>query len=255
MIHLYGMSSPNVLKITIMLEECALPYRVHHVNVFAGAQFDPEFLRISPNNKVPVIVDEQGLSAAPFSVFESGAILLYLARKTGSLPTDPVAQSLVEQWLIVQLASIGPMFGQCVHFLRHAPEGNDYSRERYTSEVKRLCAMLDRRLQGCAYLGGSQYSLADIATFPWIRTATMMFPWLTGPTGSQPTQSAGAGLGHYPALQNWFSNIAARPAVQRGIEAGESFLANDVAAFKSADTQAFDRFFGRGKFAHEVPPQ
>lgn len=253
MIHLYGMSSPNVLKITIMLEECALPYHIHHINVFAGRQFDPEFLRISPNNKVPVIVDEQGPSGAPFSVFESGAILLYLARKTdsGLLPADPVAHSLVEQWLMVQLASVGPMFGQCVHFLRHAREA--YSLERYTSEVKRLCAVLDRRLEECAYLGGSQYSLADIATFPWIRTATMMFPWLQGPTGSQPVPSDGAGLGPYPALRSWFSNIAARPAVQRGIEAGESFLANDVAAFKSADAEAFDRFFGRGKFTHEVP--
>ncbi len=252
MIHLYGMSSPNVLKITIMLEECALPYRVHHINVFAGRQFDPEFLRISPNNKVPVILDEQGPGGAPFSVFESGAILLYLARKTGSglLPADPAAHSLVEQWLIVQLASIGPMFGQCVHFLRHAPEGNNYSRERYASEVKRLCAMLDRRLQDCACLGGSQYSLADIATFPWIRTATQMFPWLAAPAASQATHSSGAGLETYPALRSWFSNVAARPAVQRGVAAGERFLANDVAAFKSADTEAFDRFFGRGKFAY-----
>jgi GSH-dependent disulfide-bond oxidoreductase len=253
MIHLYGMSSPNVLKVTIMLEECALSYALHYVNVFAGQQLEPEFLRISPNNKVPVIVDEQGPGGRPFSVFESGAILLYLARKSGSslLPADPAACSVVEQWLIAQLASIGPMFGQCVHFLRHAPEDNHYSRERYTSEVKRLCTMLDRRLRECSFLGGPGYSLADIATFPWVRTATTIFPWLASSTGSQP--GPGDALSPYPALQSWFSNIAARPAVQRGINAGESFLASDVEAFRSADTEAFDRFFGRGQFAHRVP--
>jgi GST-like protein len=269
MIHLYGMSSPNVFKITILLEECALPYRVHYVNVFAGQQFEPEFLRISPNNKVPVIVDEQGPGGGPFSVFESGAILLYLARKSGSnlLPADPAVLSVVEQWLIVQLASIGPMFGQCVHFLRHAPDGSDYGRQRYTSEVKRLCAMLDHRLQDSRFLGGSDYSLADVATFPWIRTATKMFPWLRSATPtespplgipsltarSQTNAAADDGLSPYPALRSWYSTIAARPAVQRGIQAGESFLPNDVEAFKSADADAFDRFFGRGPFAHQLP--
>lgn len=260
MIHLYGMSSPNVLKITILLEECALPYELHHVNVFAGQQFEPAFLRLSPNNKVPVIVDEEGPGGKPFSVFESGAILLYLARKMGCslLPDDPAGRSLVEQWLVLQIASIGPMFGQCVHFLRHAPQhteqGADYARQRYSSEVKRLFAVLERRLTCCEFLAGADYSLADVATFPWIRTATRMFPWLAGSTGPQSASSSSeAALSRYPALCSWFSRLAARPAVQRGIEAGERFLPNDVAAFKGADDSAFDRFFGRGPFAHQAP--
>jgi GST-like protein len=242
MIDLYGMSSPNVFKITTMLEECELPYRTHHVNVFAGQQFEPEFLSMSPNNKVPVLTDDEGPEKRPFTVFESGAILLYLAAKSGRLlPAAPAARSIVEQWLMVQIASIGPMFGQCVHFLRHAPAGNDYSRDRYTSEVKRIFKVLEKRLGDSVFLGGAEYSIADIATFPWIRTATMLFPWLA---------STSDALAAYPALRRWFATIAARPPVQRGIAAGESFLSTDVAAFKSADTEAFDRFFGRGGGAH-----
>lgn len=250
MIDLYGMSSPNVYKITIMLEECELPYRCHHVNVFAGEQFEPGFLRIGPNNKVPVLVDEQGPEGVPFSVFESGAILLYLAGKCARLlPDRPAARSLVEQWLMVQIASVGPMFGQCVHFLRHAPAGSDYARERYTSEVQRIFRILERRLGESAFLGGAEYSIADVATFPWIRTATMIFPWLKstpGPGLDAPSEEALAGC---PAVRRWFGQLAARPAVQRGLAAGDRFAPQDVAAFRSADPDAVDRFFGRGRFA------
>ena len=239
MIDVYGMSSPNVSKVIIMLEEVGLPYRARHVNVAAGEQYAPTFLRISPNNKVPVIVDEQGPGGGPFNVFESGAILLYLANKTGRLlPTEPAARSIVEQWLMVQIASVGPMFGQCSHFQRYAPPGNDYGRERYTSEVRRLFKVLEQRL---AFLGGAEYSIADVATFPWIRTALAYFPWLA----ATPDEA----LSHYPSLQRWFAAIAARPAVQRGLEAEKRFLPLDIDAFGKADAEAIDRFCGRGRFA------
>jgi GST-like protein len=245
MIDVYGMSSPNVFKVTIMLEECELPYRTRHVNVFAGQQFEADFLRLSPNNKVPVLVDEAGPENRPFAVFESGAILLYLAAKSGRLmPAAPGPRSIVEQWLMVQIASVGPMFGQCVHFLRHAPPGCDYSRDRYASEVKRIFKVLETRLEDSVFLGGTEYSIADIATLPWIRTATTLFPWLA---------EAAVPLGAYPALRSWYDTLAARPPVQRGIAAGERFLADDLEAFKSADAAAFDRFFARGRFAHHHP--
>ena len=242
MIDVYGMSSPNVSKVIIMLEEVGLPYRARHVNVAAGEQYAPTFLRISPNNKVPVIVDEQGPGGGPFNVFESGAILLYLANKTGRLlPTEPAARSIVEQWLMVQIASVGPMFGQCSHFQRFAPPGNDYGRERYTSEVRRLFKVLEQRLAASAFLGGAEYSIADVATFPWIRTALAYFPWLA----ATPDEA----LSHYPSLQRWFAAIAARPAVQRGLEAEKRFLPLDIDAFGKADAEAIDRCCGRGRFA------
>src|SRR5579863_9259229 len=183
MIDVYGMSSPNVVKITIMLEELGLPYRQHHVNVFAGDQHAPEFLKMSPNNKVPVILDEEGPEGAPLAVFESGAILIYLAEKSGRLlPPRGVARVTVLEWLIVQLTSVGPMFGQLVHFTRYAPAGNDYGVNRYTSEVRRLMGVLDRRLSATSWLGGAAYSIADVATWPWIRTACAIFPWLAAGT-------------------------------------------------------------------------
>ncbi len=249
MIDLYGMSSPNVLKITIMLEECELPYRTRHVNVFAGEQFEPGFLRLNPNNKVPVIVDPEGPEGRPFVVFESGAILLYLARKAGRLlPAAPEARSVVEQWLMFQVASVGPMFGQCVHFLRYAPPGNEYSRERYTSEVNRILGVLERRLGEVPWIGGAEYSIADIATFPWIRTAMLIFPWLGA--GTEPAPSPEQALGKYPALCRWFVRTSERPAVARGIAAVDAFLSSDIRAFKSASSDDLDRFLGRGRFAH-----
>lgn len=240
MIALYGMCSPNVTKVAIMLEELGLPYRTHHVDVAAGEQFAPGFLRLSPNNKVPVIVDDEGPDGEPFAVFESGAILLYLGAKSGRLvPAAPAARSRVEQWLMVQVASIGPMFGQVSHFLRFAPPGNDYGRERYVSEAKRLFKVLETRLAASPFLGGAEYSIADIATFPWIRAALSFYPWL------QPAQT----LEGYPAMQRWFSAIAARPAVRRALEVEQQFMSSDVEAFGKADADAIDRFCGRGRFA------
>jgi GSH-dependent disulfide-bond oxidoreductase len=243
MIDVYGMSSPNVVKITVMLEELGLAYRQHHVNVFAGDQHAPEFLKISPNNKVPAILDEEGPEGAPLAVFESGAILIYLAEKSGRLlPAQGVARVTVLEWLIVQLASVGPMFGQLVHFTRYAPPGNDYSISRYTSEVRRVFGVLERRLAQAPYLGGAEYSIADIATWPWIRTASTIYPWLTEAAKS------GDALAPWPSLGRWFRGIGAREAVQRGVASGERFLEHDRAAFGAADPDAFDRFFNRGKY-------
>lgn len=239
-IDLYGMCSPNVTKVTIMLEETGLPYRTHHVNVAAGEQFAPEFRRLNPNSKVPVIVDPQGPEGAPLTVFESGAILLYLARKTGRfLPEMPAARAAAEQWLFLQVASVGPMFGQLSHFMRFAPADSDYARERYTSEVKRLFKVLDQRLAASPFLGGAEYSVADIATYPWIRTALAYFPSL------QPDQTP---LEH-PALQRWLSTLTERPAVQRALEVEQRFMPLDTEAFSKADADAIDRFCGRGRFA------
>jgi GST-like protein len=243
MIDVYGMSSPNVVKITIMLEELGLPYRQHHVNVFAGDQHEAQFLKISPNNKVPVILDADGPGGAALPVFESGAILIYLAEKTGRLlPAGGAARVAVLEWLMVQLTAVGPMFGQLVHFTRYAPPGNDYGLRRYTSEVRRLFAVLEGRLRQAAYLGGESYSIADVATWPWIRTASGIYPWLA---------EAGAGgdaLAAWPALARWFRLIGGRPAVERGVASGERFLELDKAAFGSAAPEAFDRFFNRGKY-------
>jgi GST-like protein len=243
MIDVYGMSSPNVVKITIMLEELGLPYRQHHINVFAGDQHAAEFLKISPNNKVPAILDEEGPEGAPLAVFESGAILIYLAEKSGRLlPAKGVARVTVLEWLIVQLASVGPMFGQLVHFTRYAPAGNEYSISRYTSEVRRVFGVLERRLAQAPFLGGADYSIADIATWPWIRTASTIYPWLTEAAKS------GDALAPWPSLGRWFRGIGARDAVQRGVASGERFLEHDRAAFGAADPDAFDRFFNRGRY-------
>jgi GST-like protein len=244
MIDVYGMSSPNVVKITIMLEELGLPYRQHHVNVFAGDQYDAEFLRISPNNKVPVIVDADGPGTRPLAVFESGAILIYLAEKSGRLlPASGASRATVLEWLMLQLTGIGPMFGQLVHFTRYAPAGNDYSLKRYTSEVRRLLGVLEKRLAHSPFLGGEEYSVADVATWPWIRTASTIYPWLIE------AGAAGDALAEWPALGPWFRGIGARAAVERGVANGERFLERDRAAFGSADPEAFDRFFNRGKYA------
>ncbi len=244
MIDLYGMSSPNVVKITIALEELELPYRAHHINVFAGEQHRDEFLKISPNNKVPVIVDADGPHGEALPVFESGAILIYLAEKCRRLlPEAPAARAVVLEWLMVQLTSVGPMFGQLVHFTRYAPAGNDYALRRYTSEVRRILGVLERRLGAASFLGGAEYSIADIATWPWIRTAQSIYPWLVQ------AGEKGEALGEWPALSRWYRALGERAAVERGVVSGERFLERDRAAFGSAEPEAFDRFFNRGKFA------
>ncbi len=206
MIDVYSWATPNGHKVHIMLEECGLPYRVIPVDIGAGDQFAPDFLAISPNNKIPAIVDRDGPAAAahqPFSLFESGAILLYLAGKTGRLLPDSTAGRYeVLQWLMFQMGSVGPMLGQAHHFRIYAPERIPYAVERYTNEANRLYGVLDRRLAKSRYIGCDEYSIADIAVFPWLRS------W----------KNQGISWSDFPHLKGWFDEIAARPAVQRGVE-------------------------------------
>src|SRR5258708_21894640 len=168
MIDLYTWGTPNGRKVSIMLEETGLPYRVHKVDISKNEQFKPEFLALNPNSKIPAIVDQEGPGGKPLPLFESGAILIYLAEKTGKLlPTDPAARYTVLQWLMFQMGGVGPMFGQVHHFLRAAPEPVPYAIERYGKETRRLYGVLDVQLGKAAYLAG-EYSIADIATYPWV---------------------------------------------------------------------------------------
>jgi len=203
MIEVYSWPTPNGHKVHIMLEECGLAYRAHPVNIGTGDQFKPEFLAISPNNKIPAITDPDGPEGKPISLFESGAILLYLAGKTGKfLPQSVTARYEVLQWLMFQMGGVGPMLGQAHHFRIYAPEKIDYAINRYTNEAKRLYGVLDKRLAKSKYIGGPEYSIADIAVFPWLRS------W----------KNQGIDWADYPHLKGWFDEIAARPAVQRGVE-------------------------------------
>jgi GSH-dependent disulfide-bond oxidoreductase len=203
MIEVFSWATPNGHKVHIMLEECGLPYRAIPVDIGAGDQFKPEFLRISPNNKIPAITDPDGPDGKPISLFESGAILVYLAAKSGKLmPALERAKYEVLQWLMFQMGSVGPMLGQAHHFRMYAPDKIDYAVNRYTNEARRIYGVIDRRLSQSAWLGGSEYSIADIATFPWLRS------W----------QNQGIVLSEFPRLQAWFDKIAERPAVQRGVK-------------------------------------
>jgi GSH-dependent disulfide-bond oxidoreductase len=203
MIDAFTWPTPNGHKVHIMLEECALPYRAIPVNIGAGDQFKPEFLAISPNNKIPAITDPDGPDGRPISLFESGAILVYLAAKTGKfLPGNDRAKYEVLQWLMFQMGGVGPMLGQAHHFRMYAPEKIEYAINRYTNEAKRLYGVIDKRLARSRFIGGPEYSIADIATFPWLRS------W----------ETQGIVLDDYPHLKKWFDQVAARPAVQRGVK-------------------------------------
>ncbi|MGV3656144.1 MAG: glutathione S-transferase N-terminal domain-containing protein, partial [Noviherbaspirillum sp.] len=170
MIDLYSTATPNGHKVHIMLEECGLPYRIHPIDIGAGDQFKPEFLAISPNNKIPAIVDPDGPDGQPYSVFESGAILVYLASKTGKfLGATDRDRFTTLQWLMFQMGGVGPMLGQNHHFRRYAPEKVEYAINRYTNEPRRLYGVIDRRLSESPCLAGEEYTIADIATFPWLR--------------------------------------------------------------------------------------
>jgi GST-like protein len=203
MIDFYALTSPNVQKVYIMLEECGLPYKEHFIDVWKGDQFSPEFLKINPNNKIPAIVDSDGPGGKPYTVFESGAILMYLAEKAGKfLPKETAARYDVIQWLMVQMTGVGPMFGQLTHFKMFAPkDGGSYAHDRYQSEVKRLYGVLETRLGKSAYLGGAEYSIADIATFPWTRNH----------------DAQGVPFADKPNLARWFDAINGRPAVKAAV--------------------------------------
>ena len=203
MIEVYSWATPNGHKVHVMLEECGLKYRAHPVDIGKGEQFAQEFLAISPNNKIPAIVDPDGPDGKPISLFESGAILLYLAGKTGKfLPADTRGRYEVLQWLMFQMGGVGPMLGQAHHFRIYAPEKIPYAVDRYTNEAKRLYGVMDKRLANSRYIGGTEYSIADIAIFPWLRS------W----------KNQGIDWAEFPHLKGWFDEIAARPAVQRGVE-------------------------------------
>ncbi len=235
MITLYGMGSPNVVKVYIALEELGLPYTVAPVDVFTGKQFDDAFLKLNPNAKVPVIVDPEGPNGKPYTCFESGAILLYLAEKTGKLlPKDMAAKYDAIQWLMTQMSTVGPMFGQYVHFLRFAPAGNDYSKSRYMTQAVRVTEVIEQRLATCAYLGGADYGVADIATFPWLRN----IPALMGAEVA----------GRFPHVTKWVNTIYERPAVKKALAAADEVRAKTTAFDKAAPVD-LDKIFGRGQFA------
>jgi GSH-dependent disulfide-bond oxidoreductase len=220
-IELHIWPTPNAYKVSIFLEEAGLPYDVKIVNIGKGDQFKPEFLKIAPNNRMPAIVDPDGPGGQPISVFESGAILQYLGRKTGKFyPSDERARTLVDQWVMWQMGGLGPMCGQAHHFRQYAPEKIEYAINRYTNEVNRLYGVLNRQLEGKQYVCG-EYSIADMMSFPWIR----------------PYERQGQKLEDFPHLKAWFERMGARPGVQRGLEVakeqqGTSNLATDKDAQK-----------------------
>jgi GST-like protein len=203
MIEVYSWATPNGHKVHIMLDECGLPWRAVPVDIGSGEQFRPEFLKISPNNKIPALVDPDGPDGRPISLFESGAILLYLAGKTGRfLPASTRGKYEVLQWLMFQMGSVGPMLGQAHHFRIYAPEKIPYAIERYSNEARRLYGVMNRQLAKSTYIAGPEYSIADIAIFPWLRS------W----------KNQGIDWNDFPHLKGWFDEIAARPAVVRGVQ-------------------------------------
>lgn len=206
MIDVYFWPTPNGHKITIMLEECGLPYELKFVNIGRGDQFEPNFLKIAPNNRMPTIVDSDGPDGMPISVFESGAILQYLGRKTGKFYAEDERQRVaVDEWLFWQMGGLGPMAGQAHHFRQYAPEKIDYAYDRYTDEVNRLYGVMDTRLQDRDYLAGD-YSIADMAAYPWVR----------------PYERQGQDLAEFPNLQSWFNRIDERPAVKQAVVLGQA---------------------------------
>jgi len=203
MIHAYSWRTSNGRKLHIMLEETGLPYKLYPIDIRKGDQFSPEFLKISPNNKIPAIVDDEPIGGGkPLSIFESGAILMYLAEKSGKfLPKEPHARFTVLQWVFWQVGGFGPMLGQAHHFIDYAKEGSEYARSRFIKEAGRLYGVLNRRLGESEYLGGPEYTIADIITFPW----------------SQGYEKHGQNIADFPNVKRWQDAIFARPAVQRGI--------------------------------------
>ncbi len=204
MIEVWTWPTPNGHKVHIMLEELGLPYKVVPVNIGKGEQFRADFLAITPNHCIPAIVDPDGPDGKPITIFESAAIMIYLSEKTGGklMPADPSGRYCCLQWMMFQMGGVGPMFGQYNHFANYAVEKLPYAIERYTNEVHRLHRVLEKRLSESAYLAGDDYTMADIITFPWIRNP----------------DRRNINLGDYAAVKRWHDAIAARPAVQRGVE-------------------------------------
>jgi len=223
-IEFYYWPTPNGWKISIMLEELRVPYNVNYINIGKGDQFDPDFLKISPNNRMPAIVDPEGPDGEPISVFESGAILLYLARKFGRFyPKDERKRVVVEEWLMWQMAGLGPMSGQAGHFRLYAPQKVPYAIERYTNEVNRLYGVMDKHLAAHDYLAGS-YSIADIACIGWVSNFAAY---------EQKMED-------FPNLNRWLRTVHERPAVQKGLELGRDMKTN-----LATDKQAQKVLFGQ----------
>jgi len=225
MIHLYFWPTPNGQKASIVLAELELRFRLHPVNILRGEQFAPAFLEVNPNNKIPAIVDTHGPGGKRYALFESGAILQYLAEKTGRLlPRNRARRYEVLQWLAFQTANVGPMFGQCGHFLGYAPRRIPYAIRRYRNETLRLYGVMDRRLAATEYLGGKDYSIADVATWPWVDVR-----WLHE-----------IDIDQFPNVKRWYEQVGARPAVKRGMA-----LLADRTKIGNPDARTREVFFGK----------
>jgi GST-like protein len=230
MIDLYTWPTPNGHKIHIMLEETGLEYRVIPVDINEGEQFAPEFLKIAPNNRIPAMVDPDGPGGEPLSLFESGAILIYLAEKTGRfLPADPRGRYTTLQWLMFQMGNIGPMLGQAHHFRIYAKEKIPYAIQRYTNEATRLYRVVDHRLGESEWIAGGEYTIADMAIWPWLRRY----------------ERQGQNLDDYPNLARWYHEMVERPAVQRALKV----LAERQTGANRSD-KAWDTLFGAGQLKH-----
>ncbi|XSC47470.1 glutathione S-transferase N-terminal domain-containing protein [Bradyrhizobium sp. RDT10] len=231
MIQLYFWPTPNGYKISILLEELEMPYTVVPVHIGKGEQFSEDFLKVSPNNKIPAIVDEDGPDGKPYGVFESGAVMMYLAEKSGFrfLPKDLASRYEVVQWLSFQAASMAPMLGQAHHFRKYAPEQIPYAVERYTAEAGRLYRVMEKRLSNYEFLAG-EYSVADMAAYPWLRAHSWQ----------------GQKLEDYPSIQRWYGSVRNRPAVQRGL----ALLSERLQKNRKPPTgEAWDNLFGANQFA------
>lgn len=230
MIELYSWPTPNGVKVSIMLEESGLEYKAHPIDITKGDQFKDKFLTISPNNKIPAIIDHDGPNGDDYAVFESGAILLYLAEKTGQFMATPTTERFeVVQWLMFQMGGIDPMFGQANNFRKYAPEEIEYAVARYSNEVKRLYGVMNKRLSDHDYLAGD-YSIADMAAYPWVRSY----------------QGYEDGLfNEFSHLKRWYETIDSRPAVQKGL----TVLEEHKVDAKDLDKDAFSMLFGDKQYA------
>jgi GSH-dependent disulfide-bond oxidoreductase len=235
MIDVYFWPTPNGYKVTVMLEELGLKYNVIPVNIGAGDQFKPDFLKISPNNKMPAMVDPDGPDGKPIAIFESGAILLYLAEKSGKLmPSDTRGKYNVIQWLMFQMGTVGPMLGQAHHFRRYAPEKLQYAIDRYTNEAKRIYNVIDTQVSQHEYLAG-EYSIADIATYPWLVPHSMQ----------------GQNLDDFPNLKKWYEKNRTRPAVERGFAVMGDLVAKmreQQAQANQPDKESWKNLFGNKQY-------
>jgi GST-like protein len=231
MIDLYFWVTPNGYKVSILLEELGWDYNVIPVNIGKGEQFKPEFLKISPNNRIPAMVDHEGPGCQPIAIFESGAMLMYIAEKAGwkFMPQDARRRYEVVEWLMFQMASVGPMLGQAHHFRRYAPDKIQYAIDRYTNEAKRIYGVIDKRVGEEPYLAG-EYSIADLATYPWLRAHNWQ----------------GQKLEDFPNLKRWYDAIEARPAVQRGCAVMKEQIQKQQAA--PPDPKSWEILFGKQQF-------